>query len=385
MVTVAQDGDGGGVAARYPVLDALRGLAALGVVFHHIPVSPDLPMAGWDQNFGRLVDLFFVISGFVIASAYGQKLAGGYSITRFLFLRWGRVWPLHAAMLAMFLAALLLLGLTRPDLRGGGLLAGRYDIADLPSALLLLNGFVPTVGMPWNHPSWSISIEMALYVLAALAWRGLGARAAGAGVVAATIALAAIALAPDALGVLYDLARGIAGFGLGMALQALLARGAGNGIGRYTATMLEGAVLAGIIAVLLGSGNVLAFDLLAAALVGIAAVGRGLVSQALLARPFQRLGELSYALYMVHVFIIGRAFDVLGLVQGKLGLTIADARLAAADALVGPDWQAFLAKTALICLCLIAAWAAATMIERPARAWSRRKAAIPVEPVKAVN
>lgn len=385
MVTTAQDGGSGAAGLRYPVLDALRGLAALGVVFHHIPVQPDLAIASWDEYFGRLVDLFFVISGFVIASAYGQKLAGGYSIGRFLFLRWGRVWPLHAAMLLLFLVAFVTLGLARPDLRGTGLLAGRHDIADLPLALLLLNGFVPAVGLPWNHPSWSISIEMALYVLSALAWRGLGMRAAWAGAVAATAALAALSLAPDALGRLYDFARGIAGFGLGMALQAWLPRRSGNGLGRYTATVIEIAALAGIAVVLTGSGSVLAFDLLAVLLVGIAAMGQGVVSRALLARPFQTLGELSYALYMVHVFVIGRMFDVVGIVQGRLGWTIADSRLAAADALVGPGWQALLAKLVFIAICLVAAWAVAALIERPARAWSRRAAAIMANPATAAN
>ncbi|CAH0495628.1 acyltransferase [Novosphingobium sp. CECT 9465] len=383
MVTFAQDRNGGGAVARYPVLDALRGLAALGVVFHHIPASSGLSAAGWDINFGRLVDLFFVISGFVITSAYGTRLAGGFSFLRFAWLRWGRIWPLHAVMLALFLIAMAGLGLARPDMRVNGILAGRQDIADLPAALLLLNGFVPITGMAWNHPSWSVSIEMVLYVLAALAWRWLGQGAVAAALIAAALALAMLLLDPEALGLAYDLARGIAGFGLGMALHAVftaLRPSANSSSALFTA--LEITALVALGAVLWGSGNIAAFDLAAVAFVGLGAIGKGMVSKLLETRPFQLLGTLSYALYMVHVFVIGRVFDLLGVVQGRLGMTIAETRFGGADTLVGPDWQADLAKLTIIAICLAAAWPAAVLIERPARAWSRRKAAsFPSTPV----
>ncbi len=374
MVTYRQDGRGEGAGLRYPVLDALRGLAALGVVFHHIPAAAGLSAHGWDANFGRMVDLFLVISGFVIASAYGERLAAGFPLRRFLWLRWGRVWPLHAAMLLVFLAALMALGQARPDLRTDGILAGRQSVADLPAALLLLNGFIPTVGEPWNHPSWSISIEMALYVAAALAWRFLGRRAAVAGLAAALLALATVSFVPGVYGVWFSIARGIAGFGLGMAVHALLQRSNVRRIDPRVATVLELAALIALGIVLWGSGNLLPFDLAATMLVAVAALGRGFVSRMLIARPFQLLGELSYALYIVHIFVIGRVFDLLALVQPRLGVTIADSHLGAADTLVGPDWQANLAKIAIMGLCLAAAWPASVLIERPARVWSRRKA-----------
>src|ERR1700712_1558692 len=55
---------------RYASLDAMRGLAAFAVVVYHLdrPYAPSAYVA---------VDLFFVLSGFVIARAYGEKLAGG--------------------------------------------------------------------------------------------------------------------------------------------------------------------------------------------------------------------------------------------------------------------------------------------------------------------
>jgi len=365
---------GSGEGLRYPALDALRGLAALAVVFHHIPANAGLSGAGWDVNFGRMVDLFFVISGFVIASAYGERLSTGFPLRRFLWLRWGRVWPLHATMLLVFLVALLALGALRPDLRNDGPLAGRQVLADLPAAFLLLNGFIPSIGMPWNNPSWSVSIEMALYGIAALAWRFLGRRAAPAALVASLIALAAAAspLAIDEA--MYNMARGVAGFGLGMTLHAAFHRIPVRALPVMVATALEIATLFALGALLFGSGAIVPFDLVATGLVALAAAGHGFVSRVLLARPFQFLGALSYALYMVHVFVIGRVFDLLALVQPWLGVTVAASRMGAADALVGPDWQADLAKVVIMALCVGAAWPAAVLIERPARQWSRRTA-----------
>ncbi|MDT0509083.1 acyltransferase [Novosphingobium sp. MMS21-SN21R] len=366
-----QDGRGEGAGLRYPVLDALRGLAALGVVFHHIPANAGLSAAGFDANFGRMVDLFFVLSGFVIAASYGAKLSSGFSISRFLWLRWGRVWPLHATMLVVLAVAMLALGLARPDLRTHGLMAGANDPADLPLAVLLLQGIVPSRGPTWNHPSWSISVEMLLYVLAALGWRLLGDRAWGAWLGAALALLAFAGFGPGFDGLASNIARGVAGFGLGVLVHRALGQSRPR-LNLHAATALELAALATLAWVLSASGNLAAFDLAAAALVALAAVQRGLVSRALMFAPFQWLGTISYALYMVHIFVIGRSFDILALVQDRLGLTIAQATIGGEDVLIGPGWQADIAKLAIMALCLVIAIPFAKLIEQPARAWSRR-------------
>ena len=80
-------------AHRFTALDSLRGIAALGVLLHHLPATNGLavlPLAGAGSLF---VDLFFVLSGFVIAASYGERLADGFSVRRFALLRLGRVVP----------------------------------------------------------------------------------------------------------------------------------------------------------------------------------------------------------------------------------------------------------------------------------------------------
>ena len=378
MVSQSTDGSSAGKPLRYPVLDALRGLAALGVVFHHIPAMAGISAAGFDANFGRMVDLFFVLSGFVIAASYGAKLSAGFSFSRFIWLRWGRVWPLHAAMLTVFALSMLALGLMRPELRTHGLMAGAGDPADLPIAYLLLQGVVPSLGVIWNHPSWSVSVEMLLYLLAAAGWRAGGQRIWMAWLALAVAVLTYVALGGPFYGLASNIGRGIAGFGLGLALHRAYQRSTPPTLPVSLATALEGAALLALGAVLWGSGSLIAFDLAATALVALAALQRGLISRLLCAAPFQWLGTMSYALYMVHVFVIGRVFDLLAVLQPRLGLMIADSTIGGADALTGPAWQADGMKLLIMALCLIVAVPFARLIEQPARSWSRRVAGRPV-------
>lgn len=375
MVRSGSDGTGAVKALRYPVLDSLRGLAAVGVVFHHIPAVAGLSAAGFNANFGRMVDLFFVLSGFVIAASYGAKLSAGYPVSRFLWLRWWRVWPLHAAMLTVFVLAMLALGLMQPDLRTHGLLAGGNDPADLPIAYLLLQGVVPSLGPIWNHPSWSVSVEVLLYIVAAVAWRFVGQRAWMPWLAVAIALLVFMAFGPGFGSLASNIARGLAGFGLGLFVHRALERSSPPALGTGLATALELAAFSALGAVLWSSGSIAAFDLAATAVVALAALQQGLVSRLLTAAPFQWLGTMSYALYMVHIFVIGRVFDLLAVIQPRFGLMIADTTIGGEDALVGPGWQADMAKLAVIALCLLVAVPFARLIEQPARRWSRRVAA----------
>src|SRR5689334_1177120 len=76
----------------YPTLDLMRGVAALGVVLYHLGgLGGAVPQPG-----GYLaVDLFFMLSGFVISHAYGAKLSAAWSPMQFMTVRLIRLWPLH--------------------------------------------------------------------------------------------------------------------------------------------------------------------------------------------------------------------------------------------------------------------------------------------------
>ena len=88
---------------RFDVLDGLRGLAAIAVMVFHYTEHNGLR---WIENSWVAVDLFFVLSGFVIAYSYADKIAGGMGFGRFIALRWLRLGPLYMLGLALGVVAL---------------------------------------------------------------------------------------------------------------------------------------------------------------------------------------------------------------------------------------------------------------------------------------
>ena len=96
-------------------IDALRGLAALGVsaVFHigyavgtyRTGPLDGLPFFTWLHDEGwTLVDLFFVISGFIFAHVYldaAGKLREGVTARDFFVARFARLYPLHLGVVIL--------------------------------------------------------------------------------------------------------------------------------------------------------------------------------------------------------------------------------------------------------------------------------------------
>jgi len=85
-------------------LTGLRGIAALGVVLHH---AANQLGGDWYLRGQPMVDVFFVLSGFVISYVYLAK--GPVAWPAFARARFARIYPLHiATALAMALAGVLL-------------------------------------------------------------------------------------------------------------------------------------------------------------------------------------------------------------------------------------------------------------------------------------
>lgn len=146
-------------------LDALRIIAACAVVIlHYSDYVKDTKvgqfMVDRTWHFNLFVDLFFVVSGFVIASQYLGRVGDPLSIGRFLWRRLARIYPLHLATLAFYVVFALALhfGLARSDN------PARYPFSDLPAQLLLLHA-IDGARLTFNFPSWSLSAEMFCYVL----------------------------------------------------------------------------------------------------------------------------------------------------------------------------------------------------------------------------
>lgn len=84
---------------RIEELESVRGVAALLVVFFHIPKWNDILYVNIINNGYLMVELFFVLSGFVMVSAYSERILSVRDLVRFQFLRLGRLYPVHLIFL----------------------------------------------------------------------------------------------------------------------------------------------------------------------------------------------------------------------------------------------------------------------------------------------
>lgn len=174
---------------RYVALDAIRGVAALLVVILH---SERMLQGQWAPGGYLAVDLFFALSGFVIAHSYDGRFSTGLSARRFVLLRAVRFWPLYALGLGLGILHQFLLILTHNH--------HAMSVVMLALASMLALFFVPAPVrhggnlFPLNVPSWSLFMELMANAVYALAFPKLTTRlllsAAAAGGVVFAIACA---------------------------------------------------------------------------------------------------------------------------------------------------------------------------------------------------
>jgi len=132
-------------------VQALRGVAALMVVLHHALSRQDVPFGIGAAG----VDIFFVISGFIMWTISDRESAPG----RFLLRRAIRIAPLYwLVTLFMAACAVLLPGKVFPSLT--------VDLASVVRSLLFIPYRDPHGGIfPVLVPGWTLNYEMAFYVL----------------------------------------------------------------------------------------------------------------------------------------------------------------------------------------------------------------------------
>lgn len=160
---------------KYLTLDGMRGLAALAVVFWHAH-----PLDAWRLNSAYLaVDLFFLLSGFVVALAYEHRFAEGMPALEFLKVRLLRLYPLYIAGVAITAACYLTVYLAAARTGAPAPWPFGLLIRDLIAAL----AFVPTKAgdpayylFPLNQPAWSLMLELLVNLVYAVALPALTTR-----------------------------------------------------------------------------------------------------------------------------------------------------------------------------------------------------------------
>lgn len=359
---------------RFVALDSWRGIAALGVVMHHVAGDHGLVSMDWHLALGLCVDFFFVLSGFVIAGAYGDRLAGNFPIRTFLWLRLGRIWPMHVVVLIIFVAEELVLAILGWTHGGHPAFTANRDIALLIPTLFLVQAFTMPGQDSWNIQAWSISVELWLYIVFALVWRAIG-RWTALLALAVSIALMLIAVfRVEWIGPQMWAVRGFSGFGLGIGTWWLHERMRARKPGDRVATALELLAVVGAMAVVGWFAPLLVADPVFAALVLVFAMQRGAVSRLLLRAPFVLVGTVSYSLYMIHGFVLGQCFDLVALAEYYSGTKLTGTTWFGSGMLVTGNTVTNVLTIWMMAVSVGAGWLCWRFIEDPARRWTRAHA-----------
>lgn len=353
---------------------ALERLAANGY-FYSVPVV---------RNSYLFVDFFFVLSGFVIAHAYGARIYDRASTISFAIRRFGRLWPLHAALLGLFIAyELVKLALSARGV--GGAVApftGTQSVESIFTNLLLVQALGIYDHLTWNMPSWSISTEFWTYLVFAVVCLTASRWIVGVSLALVAGGLAVVALySPDYMNATYDYGffRCVAGFFVGVLVHRLYVR-----LGEPSASVsrnlpwLELASLvlvvafvwkAGVTALSLAAPFVFAIPLL------LIAYERGPVSRLLLTRPFRALGDWSYSIYMVNLFVVLMIERAANAAEKLLGRSVWTTTGTGERLLeVGPKWTMDLLAIVYLAAVLLMAAITYRLVEDPARRFFNRLA-----------
>lgn len=186
---------------RYALLDGLRGVGALLVIFFHFGEAFATDWTTQAVNHGYLaVDFFFILSGFVIGYAYDSRWSRGMTSSRFMLRRLIRLHPMVILAALLGVASYLFQGSVRWDGTPVplyaviiALLLGLLMIPAIPHTITDVRGNAEM--FPLNGPQWSLFFEYIGSLLYALLLHRLSTRllrlwviVSGLGVIACTMA-----------------------------------------------------------------------------------------------------------------------------------------------------------------------------------------------------
>ncbi|MDE0924170.1 acyltransferase family protein [Aurantimonas coralicida] len=363
--------------ARFEALDGWRGICALLVVLFHAPVAGIVHETAFFRHGYLFVDFFFVLSGFVIAHAFYDRLRGEQNFGRFFGLRLFRVYPLHLFMLALFVAFECLMLVTKGPLEA---FVGGNSVVALAHNLLMSHSFGTVDTLGWNYPSWSISAELLAYGLFGL--MVIRAPRAMLPLMAVTIVggLIVIALVEGTMDttVRFGWLRCLAGFSLGAVLRLVIWPRAGGrvAVGGTAWTLAELAcvlLVAVFVSELGGSVLSVAAPLVFAFAIYVFGHEGGAVSRLLKAGPIAFLGAISYSVYMTHAFVISRAENVATVLGDRTGWPIFSAAADGKRLMGSTEWQSLTALAIILAGTLVMSAITWRLIERPGMAYGQKR------------
>ena len=303
-----------------PGLTGVRGVAAMAVFLCHFqPIA--LRFSGIDAKHGlriiengfRGVDLFFILSGFILFHVHSPEVYvfGRIRAMQFYTLRFFRVYPLNTFVLMVLLSLTLLLPQFVAWHRAAHLSQGAYHLQDFSfrafvQSLLLVQTWTGNKVGTWNEPAWTLSAEVLGYILfpilAPLICRRTSAIetvvAAVAGLTAFVVLMIMCGHATNNPSGTFGLVRMFFCFAAGMCLcrayqLVSLPRAA------VSYLTLASAVMTVLCLSLRGAGVFSVFGF--AGLIFGLACQSGPISYLMTARPVMFLGRISFSFYIIHI------------------------------------------------------------------------------------
>lgn len=357
-------------------LESLRGLAALSVVLTHIPPwNTEFYANIFVRNAGEMVEFFFVLSGFVIALTYNERMAKFSDAARFQFLRFGRLYPVHLLFLLVVVGFEVVKLLFVRDPVSPAFEPGFTGPREFIENLLLIQGLGFSVRpSSFNGPSWTISTEFYVYALFACVVLFAATRKNLMFLILAAAAALLLIVDAPALASFSRLILCICGFFCGClvaeASRRLKARAVVLPAFLAPLFLLALVIYLSVAIHRLLWESIVTFALSAAIVLAVANGAEGRFKAGLRWMPLAWLGTISYSLYMAHYPVI-HAFDVAMRRLVEFPKTMIAGQPVAQ--LLAPEFAAAFLLLFLTILCVSAASYYA--VERPARAWSRRVAA----------
>jgi len=298
-------------------LTGLRGIAALTVALVHLHADR-FALVRFFEFHDQAVDLFFCLSGFTLCMVYRAGAGQALDVRRYAAARFARIYPLYAVIL------LFCWWLTVRHLAWSSLYPGGLFVADTLRNLLLVNSW-PLIGdgSNWDSPAWSLSVEAFCYIAlfpVLFALSPAAARLPASARLSLIVLLAAVSFiafgrywdvqilipriytAANPIAYWVALLRGITLFSAGWLIHGFWqdrdiiaqAAGAATNALALSAILILGCADLGLLPkstlVLLAPPLVL----------GLAANAGSITARLLASAPLHLLGELSYAIYLLH-------------------------------------------------------------------------------------